>query len=128
MRPPLSKEQDDLFRRAIESWATASRLLGIRVTTPCSTRLGEISVDCLAFLPDFGSPKGMVVGTLFRPYMETDNTLEDFAKARGMFYSCLSLPDFADFDKRKHKEMLLDWGYFGSPDKRPNWFETESSS
>src|SRR5436190_3968968 len=118
----MTQEQQKLFNRLVQSWVKASRLLRIQVSAPLSASHGGRVVEGVAFLPDFGSANGMVIGAAFRPGLITDDTLETFANRKQMFYASLSLPGYQDYSEEKYKEALNDWGYFGPIATCPNWF------
>jgi hypothetical protein len=110
-----------LVTQTIEALITASRKLGIKVAAPYTLRHAGKSTQCLAFLPDFGSPNGMVVGATMPPEFQTDTTLIECARAKGMSFSFLNLERYNNFDEQRYKEALLDWGFFGPPGERPQW-------
>ena len=67
MKMIMEKDQREVFNRTVQSWITASRSLHINVTTPFTASVADRTIECLAFLPDFGSPNGMLVGVMFNP-------------------------------------------------------------
>ncbi len=118
----MTDAQQNLFDRLTDSWVEASRLLDIRVDAPFAASSEGVAVKAVAFLPDFGGPRGMVVGAAFRPGLITDEVLQDFAKRNHLFYSCLSVPGYEHYNEMKYKVALNDWGYFGPLEDCPHWF------
>lgn len=106
-------------RELVRAWTRASRSLGIQVMTDHPPFTGRCTF--IALLPDFGSPAGMVLGATYPPGFDKDQSIEDFAKGEGMLCSFLDGPEYAVCDEEKLKKVLLDWGYFGPPEKRPGW-------
>ena len=118
----MRTDQTILTKRAANAWLEASRYLRIKVCAPYELRVGGESVDCLAFLPDFGGPKGMVIGTTLAPDFETDSDLIELAKKNGLYFSFINPAGYASYDESTFTEALIDWGFFGSLENRPNWF------
>lgn len=112
-----------ILNRASSAWEEACRKLGIKIVAPFTLKVGTQSVDCLAFLPDFGSPNGMVIGAILGPKFETDACLTELAKRKGLFYSFINPSPFANtsVEEAVFKEALIDWGFFGPEKKRPSW-------
>ncbi len=107
--------------QVIAAWRTASELLDIEVTAPFTLRAGVKPVHCVAFLPHFGSPRGVVVGAAEPPGFDTDPELVKQAEKAGFFYSFINTEIFTDYDERRFKETLKDWGFFGPMARRPHW-------
>lgn len=118
MEPSLAK----LVSRVARRWLVVSRKLGIRVEAPYTMMADGESAQCVAFLPDFGSPNGMVIGAMLSPASATDWSLEELAKRKGMFCSFLSVLGYAECDETKYREVLEDWGYFGPIENCPGWY------
>jgi hypothetical protein len=114
-------ERARLVLSIVDAWKEASRQLGIRVVAPFTVSAGDVTAACVAFLPDFGGRNGMVIGAAEPPEFETEPALVQCARASGMFYSFLNLERYSTFDAELFKEALMDWGYFGSAESRPDW-------
>jgi hypothetical protein len=117
----LTAHRPEPIAGVIAAWKTASWALGISVTAPftCSD-----SLECVAFLPDFGGPNGMVVGAIGAP-AETDRALGRWAKERGLYLSFLNPEVYQTYDASTFKEALVDWGYFGPSETRPSWLASQ---
>lgn len=109
--------------RAIHCWLEASSKLGIKVVAPYTLTVGNESRGCLAFLPDFGGPNGMVVAALTSSTLLSDPRLHEPARKRGLFCSSVDPRGWAQYDEAVFKEALEDWGYYGPQDKCPAWFK-----
>lgn len=113
-----------LLRQVIAAWGEASRRLGIKIASPFVLRAGEISVDCIAFLPQFGSLNGMVIGACLPPEFDTDPALIRCAQMSGLYYSFINPERYAVFDEERFKEALSDWQFYGASDERPIWLSS----
>jgi hypothetical protein len=100
---------------------TAATDLGITVVSPYTLSVGSRSKLCVAFLPDFGSCNGMVLGMIMPPSFPTDPELVGLAEVAGLFCSFLNWEVYSDYDQMTYKELLIDAGFFGSEVTRPKW-------
>jgi hypothetical protein len=116
---PMSEDQRDALIRA---WQSAQRELKIRVTAPFSLSTGTATHNCVAFLPDFGSPAGMVIDAIEPPLFRPSKGLATAAEAAGLYLSLISAEVYLHFDSEKFKEALLEWGFFGPDPLRPSWW------
>lgn len=112
-----------MIEQAAKPWAEAARVFGIRVTAPFTLRAGDNAVECVAFLPHFGGPQGMVASLILPPDFECDPRVAECSEAAGLFYSFLNPECYALFDEETFKEALTDWGFFGPPEERPPWLD-----
>ena len=99
--------------------------LGVRIITPFSLKSGRCCVDCLAFLPDFGSVNGMIIGAIDHSEEASDQKIIKLARENKLFCSLINADAYASeqFEERILKKALEDWGYYGSRDSRPEWFK-----
>ena len=112
---------DALFNEVAAAWREAGQSLGIRIVAPHTFEHDGRSHLCVAYVPDFGSPKGTAVSlTMAQPFGFDSTALAD-AQAEG-FHCTLLNPDFyARFDRNTFVETIADWGYFGAPEEKPSW-------
>jgi len=113
-----------LIEGAADTWREACNRLMVRVTAPFDLASGASSVKCIAFLPDFGGPNGMVILSMDLPEVKPDQNLASLAKRDGLYFSFLNVSVFANkaVPDEVFKEVLEDWGYFGPLDRRPKWY------
>ena len=78
---------------------------------------------CVAHLPDFGSPKGMLIGGVIGPNFETDRTIKRVANELGKYCSFINIKVYTKYEEAVFKEALRDWGYWGADDQRPRWLQ-----
>lgn len=78
-------------------------------------------ISCVAYLPDFGGPKGIVIELNNPPDFEIDKGLVDAAKAKGISYSFMNFKIYKEYQEDGFKEVLIDWGFFGDESLRPEW-------
>jgi hypothetical protein len=109
--------------KLIAAWALASERLGIRVVSPFEFNGSLGSHECIAFLPDFGSSKGMLVQATYPPMFATDDALVTDAGKVGYYVSFINANSYATFDIQIFQEALKDWGFYGSPTIQPAWID-----
>ena len=80
----------NLLEAAARTWSAACRMLGVKAVALFTLAAGAASAPCLAFLPDFGGPNGMVIGAMDLPEVMPDDRLEELAKAKGLFFLLLT--------------------------------------
>jgi hypothetical protein len=118
----MERTDQAILDRVTHSWLEASSKLGVKVVAPYSLAAGDESLNCLAFLQDFGGPKGMIVAALVLPEFKANAPLLEAARKRGFFCSSVSPLGWVGYDEARFKEALEDWGYYGPADKCPAWF------
>jgi hypothetical protein len=98
-----------------QAWQTAGVELGIRVDAPAHVMIQGESVECSAFLPDFGSANGAAVFSL--------SVRSDLPDTPGTDPFCSLLNDdrYRRFDRDHFIATLNDWGWFGNGDP-PDWY------
>jgi hypothetical protein len=102
-------ELREALRRARED-------LDIRVNERPPTTTAEL--ECVAHLPDFGSPKGLIV---FTPAQQAGGAASS-AEKDGYAFSTLP-SEYARYDRALYIDALEDWGWFGASSP-PSWFKS----
>ena len=110
-------------RKVVAAWQAAGRELGIEVVAPYEFHGARQIHQCVAYLPHFGRPKGIVLQGYGPPDYEPHGTLSDDAKSAGLYCSIINVEVYKDFDREKFIEALADWGFYGDPEQRPAWLE-----
>ena len=118
----MEKNDQAVLDRVTHSWLEASSKLGVTIIAPYSLMVGDEPMNCLAFLQDFGGPKGMVVVALVPPKFETNTPLLEEARKRGLWCSSINPLGWMEYDEARFKEALEDWGYYGPANRCPKWF------
>jgi hypothetical protein len=108
-------------KRLFDAWKEAGRFLSIEIIVPYRFMDGPLKADCIAFLPHFGGPHGMLVQAMFPPTFERDAMLGHLALRAGYYISFINGASYSVFDPDKYIETLVDWGYFGPAVMRPKW-------
>jgi hypothetical protein len=121
MPTPLNELLDQLE----EAWRAAGCELGISIDVPFFLNGTE---RCVARLPDFGGPNGMLIGAIFRPKFAMSQSLQTLAAGSGYYVSIVNAEQYAAFDALKYQEALNDWGYFGPPLSKPAWIKEPAKS
>src|ERR1043166_7686336 len=113
---------EELFKTLSDAWRTAAKCLSLRIEAPYVLK-GEDGIDvfCVAYLPDFGSSNGMVIGFFSRPDHKLDTSLKLAAESRGLSYSFINYKVYEHYSENTFKEALADWGFFGDETLRPSW-------
>ncbi len=116
-------------KNACDAWRIAATALSIRIEVPYVLKTEEgKKILCVAHLPDFGGPKGIVVDLYFRGEYELDEELKLAAKSQGLFYSFVNAEIYGRYDEETFKEALADWGFFGEETRRPSWLKKPARS
>ena len=96
-------------------------MLGISVVTPFSLDDEQGSNECLAFLPHFGGPNGMIIGAFSPPSFKVNQRLVLLAGQKRYFWSFVNPIGYSTFKSDEFKCALNDWGFFGPEKLRPCW-------
>jgi hypothetical protein len=96
----------------------AARELSIYVVAPFNFEVQAERYACLAWLPDFGGPHGMVVAAL-----SASRELRRVAGSVGQPCSFVNPEVYRTFNRRRFIETLLDWGFTGPQERRPPWVD-----
>jgi hypothetical protein len=103
----------------IRAWEDARDELGISLITPHRIKSGGQNIKCVAFLPDFGSVNGVLVGVAFPPLFNTSRKLIRAAESLKAHCAFLNPEIYMRFDIDNFVDLLLDWGFFGESEKTP---------
>ena len=91
MEEPVSK--------LVSAWVTAAKELGIRIVAPFEFESEAGSFRCVAHLPDFAGPHGIIIIAGIPPSFETDKNLEDAARRAGYYLSIVNTDVYNSFDR-----------------------------
>jgi hypothetical protein len=100
-------------RDMIAVWVTAADDLGIQMDLPYYVGDEHFPVH----IPSFGRPAGTL------PLWIGDRRSRIRAEAAEHFISMLNPDVYSSYDRSKFIEMLVDWGWFGTPEEMPEWFK-----
>ncbi len=114
-------KQRQIFLKVITAWKLAGLDLGVKVMAPFDIRSGSKVITYAAALPDFGGKNGMLVGVLFPPEHELDESAKHAADIAGKYVSFINAEAYEEYKKDVFKDALRDWGYFGAPKHKPKW-------
>jgi len=111
---------DEQFQEMVAAWREAASDLEIRIVIPWlfSDESGTTH-ECLAFLPDFGGPKGMAIANLGDTIM--DNVWEALEESP-YYHSSLNPSSYGVYERSRWISTLYDWGWFGPATERPGWY------
>ncbi|GHT35576.1 hypothetical protein FACS189434_13600 [Bacteroidia bacterium] len=100
-----TKEQIETVRN---NWLRVSRELGFKIVTPYLFTLNGVEQEAFAFLPEYGSPNGIIIDLMIEPYYETNEDVKVFAKIKACFWSFIG----TGYDRDLIIDALEDWGKF----------------
>jgi hypothetical protein len=105
------------------AWQKAGQDLGIRIEAPFQLpdESGKIC-HFAAYVPDFGSPKGILVLVIKPPDFKDDEQAKACAEHHGYWVSSLNADAYSSYNRDEFINMLDDWQYFGSPQESPSWY------
>ncbi len=100
-------------------WRQAAQDLGFEFIAPFTLPDGGRTLSYLGLVPQFGSPKGMlvIVGLHYDDHVRV-------AQQYRYGYSCFS-EHSEPYDREGFIDVLNDWGWSGSPDTAPSWYTGE---
>jgi hypothetical protein len=111
--------QDAVARQTV-FWKMASEDLGVDIVTPFDAVLSNgTRLHVAALVKNFGAPRGMLIAFAYdtlKPYVR--KIIED-----GYGYSAQLGNSPAGYDRATMLDILKDWGWSGSEDKRPPWLD-----
>jgi hypothetical protein len=116
------ESRDAKLEQLIAAWQTARLELRIQVVAPFKIKYNRSSCNCVAFLPQFGSPRGMILQAWFSPNFCKDRLLAEYAECAGLYLSTINGDAYSPFSSLLFKDTLNNWGYFGQPQYRPAWY------
>jgi hypothetical protein len=106
-----------LEQRTIEQWRVAAADLGFTLVAPFTPEDAADSLEYLAWLPQFGSERGMLIITA---HGEAQSRLIHAAASHGYGYSCIDASD-EPYERDDTIEVLVDWGW-SSREDAPDWY------
>jgi hypothetical protein len=122
-------DAEEMRKRVCDAWRIAANALSVRIEAPFTLKTKDAEeVLTMAHLPDFGGPRGMIIGLLSRPAYTTDKGVKSAAESLGLYYSLINPEVYERYDEEVFKEALADWGFFGNEDRRPKWLQKPTTS
>lgn len=104
-------------------WREARDKLGIAVVAPFTFRVDGRAYECVAWLPDFGGPRGMVLFELSAPEFRVPAEAVADAEACGYRWSGVNGALYRQYNEAVFVEALRDWGFTGAASARPTWLQ-----
>ena len=101
----------DFVFRARKIWLEASVDLNFELVTPYSVEIDGNIKDLFAYLPQYGSPNGMIGALTTYPDYKIDESIVKFAKEHDFFYSFVEVTDFFEYNRNNFIELLNDWSF-----------------
>ena len=120
----MLRHMSRLNSKLVDGWRSAAHDLGIRVTAPVELRDAHgAKFECEALVHDFGSLKGGVVVS-----RKTERRVrESLRSLDSSVWVCIASDrQLSSYSRKHYIEELLDWGWFGEPERRPHWVPDEA--
>jgi hypothetical protein len=105
----------------IENLSRAAQALGVEWISPFTLGNAGVQKTFLAWVPDFGGAKGMLLLAAVLPDMRADGEAIEMAEKMGFGISVLNADVYAAYDENRFMNMLRDWQFVGAETKRPRW-------
>ena len=99
----------------LSTWREAASDLSVQFTAPFALHGAMGEVSCFGHLPEFGSPRGIVVFTAF------DAEHCKLAQSQGYAFSCTT-ENAEPYDREGFEDMLNDWGWSVEGREPPSWY------
>ena len=103
------------------AWTEAGKALGIQVRAPFEFRVGDRAHKCLAYLPHFSGPGGVLIMGTRPPDFRADEVFKADAEGCGYAWSFLNIDEYQKFNSDLFRDTLREWGYSGPEVERPGW-------
>jgi hypothetical protein len=101
-----------LVEIARKNWVSASKEFEFIIVTPYYINADEIKKSVFAYLPEFGSPNGIVIEVIKSPEFKVDKQLVNWAEKRGIYYSFINIESCLQYRKNFFTDCLKDWGRY----------------
>ncbi len=96
------------------TWLKASEVFCFEIVTPFSFEIDGITRVAFAYLPEYGSPNGVIIGLVGPPNYECDKHIKSWAELNDCFWSFLYIEGILTYDQAYFEEVLEDWGRYSS--------------
>jgi hypothetical protein len=102
-----AQQQIEIVRN---NWIRASKEFNFQIIMPYFLTINGIEQEVFAFLPEYGSPNGMIIDLIID--YEMNDKIRDFAVFNSYFCSFVSVENFLTYDRDFFIDALDDWGKF----------------
>ena len=109
--------------RVASAWRTAGDRLGVVVEAPYEFVWANRRHPCLAFLPHYGTYRGILVLATSPPTFDTGPTIAADAASAGVGCSFINTELYRAYDDEQFRSTLREWGYYGPNSGRPSWLD-----
>ena len=106
-----------------EAWKTAAKDLAITVVVPFTLEVDGRSHVCVAWVPDFGGSRGILVVPSRPPDFVTHRVLAADAEREGYGASFVNVEVYGRYDRDEFIDTLREWGFTGAEHRRPAWLD-----
>lgn len=95
-----------------ENWKEASLYYNFKIYTPFKFCYQNQILEAFAYLPEYGSPNGMIVELTFHPDFIISQEIVSWCRNNEVFYSFINANSYSDLDLKLFSETLVDWGRY----------------
>ena len=103
---------DHEYKLLSSSWNRASEEIGFSMETPFYFCLDGEEKKAFAYLKEYGSENGMVLGLTKSPEYDLDQAIIEWANENNCYYSFLNIDSANSYTTNGILDCLLDWGKF----------------
>ncbi len=105
------------FDNLINAWRDASKDLKIRIQSPFILITEDNrKLEFEMLIVGFGQRNGTII------FSADDMTYFNIPEKYGYYCSALNPASYATYDRQLFIDTLDDWGYFGDPLNKPDWY------
>jgi hypothetical protein len=94
------------------NWIKASSELSFNIISPYIYQFHDRNIEIFAYLPEYGSKKGILYDIIFPPEYETNKDVIHIAKIMECFCSFINIDTIQEYNKKYFEETLNDWGKY----------------
>ena len=102
--------------KIIQTWREASVDLKFDIEIPFLLQTDKGMIKYILLIKSFGSENGTLIITT------DDMGVFGVAQKFGFYCSALNPCCYNKYDRENFIETLVDWGYFGLPENKPDWY------
>ncbi len=100
------------LEKVTTNWLRASKELKFKIEIPYNILIEGKKKKIFAYLPEYGSKKGMIVDFVTKPDFLIDNEITKWAKYNDYYFSYINIEVYLVYNSQNFMESLNDWGCY----------------
>jgi hypothetical protein len=92
------------------NWLKASQEIGFKIYMPFTAYIGDNEINAFAFLPGYGTKKGIIIDLIFPPFFDSNDLIKKWANDNNIGISFINIEAYSNYDQEFFLETLTDWG------------------